>query len=87
MSNIIIKPCIEHGELIISIFDDNKFLGNLRVVPGDKTIRGSQWSFNGKFLGTAFFAGALVKVIKMKGYAVKEDGDDIEFLVRSSEDG
>lgn len=86
MSNLIIKPYIEHGESIISIFDDGKFLGNFRVVRGDKAIRGSQWSFNGKPLSTAFFQDALVKAMKMKGYVVEKDGNDIEFFARSSED-
>ncbi len=87
MSNIIIKPYIEHGELIISIFDSNKFLGNFRVVRGDKKIRGSQWSFNGESLGTAFFQDALVKAMKIKGYVVEGSGDSVEFFARSSKDG
>ncbi len=83
---IIIKPYIEHGEQILSVFDDNKFLGNLRVVPGDRRIRGSQWSFNGKSLGTAFFQDALVKAMEMKGYVVEGDGNNIVFFACGSED-
>lgn len=84
--SIIIKPYIEHGEQILSVFDDNKFLGNFRVIRGDKKIRGSQWSFNGKALSTAFFQDALVKAMEMKGYTVEGDGNNVEFFARSSED-
>lgn len=84
--SIIIKPYIEHGEQILSVFDDNKFLGNFRVVPGDRRTRGSQWSFNGESLGTSFFQDALVKAMEMKGYVVEEDGNNVVFLARGSED-
>lgn len=86
MSNIIIKPYIEHGKQILSVFDNNEFLGNFCVVPGDKETRGSQWSFNGEPLGTAFFQDALVKAMEMKGYVVEGGSDNVEFFARSSED-
>lgn len=83
MSNIIIKPYIEHGKQITSIHDGDKPLGIFRTT----TIAGiSQWSFNGKPLGTTFFQDALVKAMKIKGYVVVGNGDNVEFFARSSED-